>query len=100
VVFKNFASVRQADDIHVAPDQGSMWTVPGLFSKKLYAVDIYFLADPRILYEMKRLCFTLIVVAHTRWLNSFICSVILLPVTVVALICLLHFHFRLTVFLP
>jgi hypothetical protein len=77
-----------------------MRTVPGLLVKKLYAMDIYFLADLRILCEMKRLCFTLIVVAHTRWLNSFICSVTLLPVNVVALICLLHFHIRLTVFLP
>ena len=63
-------------------------------------MDIYFLADPRILYEMKRLCFKLIVVAHTRWLTSFICSVTLLPVTVVDLVCLLDIHFRLTVFFP
>jgi len=39
----------------------------GSLVKKLYAMDIYFLADSRILYEMKRVCFTLIVVAHTRW---------------------------------
>ena len=73
----------------------------GSLIKKLYAMDIYFLADPHILYKRKHLCFTLIVVAHNaRWLNSFICSVTLLPVNVVALICLLHFHLRLTVFLP
>ena len=65
----------------------------GSFVKKLDAVDIYFMADPHILYEMKRLCFTLIVVAHTRWLNYFISSITLLPVTVVALKCLFHIHF-------
>jgi hypothetical protein len=54
---------------------------------------ICFLADPRIFYEMKRSCFTLIVVAHSRRLNSFICSVTLLPVTAVALVMLASFPF-------
>jgi hypothetical protein len=72
----------------------------GSLVNKLYALDVYFLADRRILYEMKRLCFALIVIAHTRWLNPFTFYVTLLTVNVVAVTCLLHFDFRLTFFLP
>jgi len=99
VALKSFASAREADDNHLVPDQAVCGLSQGSIVKKLYTNYIYFPADRRVLYEMKRLCFTLIVVAHTRWVNSFIRSVTLLPVTVVALICLLHFHCRLTVFL-